>query len=112
MRKIVLLSAVSAMLVAMLPGTPAQALYLRTWVSGTGSGTTCTRASPCQTFQTAHDAMDAGGEINCVDAGDFTLGSDLTITKSITIDCAGTLGASTLGNVSVTGAGITVRLRN
>ena len=76
MRKIALLSAVvSAMLVAMLPGTPAQALNHRSWVSGTGSGTACTRAAPCADFQAAHDATSAGGEINCVDAGDFTAGA-------------------------------------
>src|SRR5258708_20978965 len=99
MRKIVLLSAVSAMLVAMLPG-PAQALNLRSWVSGTGSGTTCSRTSPCANFQTAHDATVAGGEINCVDAGDFTnglFGTPVVISRSMTIDCGGTLRGQVYG---------------
>jgi hypothetical protein len=99
----------AAMFLALLPGTPAQA---RTWVSGTGSGTTCSRTSPCATFQAAHDASSAGDEIDCIDAGDFTGGINLTITKSITIDCGGTLGAHRIVNISVNGAGITVRLRN
>jgi hypothetical protein len=116
MRKIVLLSAaVSAMLVAMLPGTPAQALIQslndRSWVSSTGSGTACTRTSPCATFQAAHDVTASGGEINCADAGDFT-SANLTISKSITIDCGGTLGGHTSENIHVDGAGIVVRLRN
>jgi hypothetical protein len=108
------------MLVAMLPG-PAQALNLRSWVSGTGSGTDCSRTAPCATFQIAHDATTAGGEINCVDAGDFTAifstplvitSTPLVITKSITIDCGGTLGGQVYGNIQVNGAGIVVRLRN
>jgi hypothetical protein len=111
MRKIVLLSAVvSATLAAMLPGTPAQA-QLRTWVSSAGGGLTCTRAAPCNTFQLAHDANVSGGEINCVDAGDFT-GTNLTISKSITIDCGGAFGGVLFRTVTVNGAGIVVRLRN
>src|SRR5438045_223952 len=62
----------------------------RTFVSGTGADAgTCTRAAPCLTFSFAHGQTNAGGEVNCVDAGNF---GSVTITKSITIDCAGTLG--------------------
>jgi hypothetical protein len=83
----------------------------RTFVSGTGGGAACTRAAPCATFQAAHNATDAGGEINCVDAGDF---GDVTITKSIIIDCAGTLGTiRTNGTaVKIDTAGLVVTLRN
>src|SRR6266436_4105811 len=103
MRKIVLLSAVvSAMLVAMLPG-PAQALNLRSWVSGTGSGTACSRTAPCANFQFAHDATATGGEINCVDAGDFTFpgpySTPVIISRSMTIDCGGTFGGQVYGNI-------------
>src|SRR3954452_12868075 len=54
------------------PITAAHAQSLRTWVSGTGSdGNACTRGAPCLTFNHAHAVTAAGGEINCVDAGDF-----------------------------------------
>lgn len=62
-----------------------------TFVSGTGSGTACTRTAPCASFLAAHDATDAGGQIICLDAGVFPFAA--TITKSITIDCSGTVGA-------------------
>src|SRR5882762_2594071 len=63
----------------------------RTWVSGTGSDANpCTRSSPCATFTGALAKTTAGGEINCVDAGDYGM---VTIGKAITIDCAGTLGS-------------------
>jgi parallel beta helix pectate lyase-like protein len=86
----------------------------RTFVSGTGSDAgTCTRAAPCLTFSYAHSQTDAGGEINCVDAGNF---DSVSITKSITIDCGGTVGGINPvaggGGIAVTGASIVVRLRN
>src|SRR5262245_7225939 len=83
----------------------------RTFVSGAGAGTTCTRAAPCATFQAAHNATDPGGEVNCVDPGDF---GAVTITKSITIDCTGTLGTiRTSGTaVKIDTAGVVVTLRN
>jgi hypothetical protein len=113
MGKIALLSAVvGTILVAMLPGTPAQAVNDPTWVSSTGNGTACTRTAPCADFQTALNATNDGGEIDCVDAGNFTNGPVLTISKSITIDCGGTLGGHSELVLTVNGAGIVVRLRN
>src|SRR5689334_22627863 len=82
---------------------PANAIP-RTFVSGTGSGTTCTRAAPCASFATAQTATDLGGEINCVDAGVFP---PAVITKSLTIDCTGTLGATASG-FQVNAASVTV----
>lgn len=66
---------------------------------------------PCTTFSAAHAVTDANGEINCLDAGNF---GTVTITKSITIDCAGTVGAiSGVGNgVTINTPGVVVRLRN
>lgn len=87
---------------------PAHAIP-RTFVSGTGGGAACTRAAPCATFLAAYNATDAGGEINCVDAGEF---GSLSIDKSITIDCAGTLGAALASGILVVADGVTVRLRN
>jgi hypothetical protein len=88
MRKIAIVSVnLGVILTSLLPGTPAQSAP-RTFVSGTGSDSgTCPRAAPCLTFAFAIGVTDAGGEINCVDAGDF---GNLSINKSITIDCTGT----------------------
>jgi hypothetical protein len=90
----------ATILALLLPTAPAQALSTKTWVANGGSGSTCSRASPCGTFQAAHDATAAGGEINCVDAGDY---GTVTINKAISIICdnteAGILAAN--GNVAV-----------
>src|SRR5690349_3598944 len=94
-----------------LAATSAQAIP-RTFVSGTGSGTACTRAAPCATFQAAHDATTTGGQVNCLDPGDF---GSVAITKAITIDCTGTFGAGTgpaTGDAVTVNAGGAVRLRN
>ena len=73
---------VAALLASTFPDTSAQALNARSWVSSTGSGTTCTRALPCAGFATAHDATIAGGTIHCVDGNDYTLGgTSFLITK-------------------------------
>jgi hypothetical protein len=101
-------AAVFAIFVAAAPVQAAP----RTFVSSGGGGTACTRAAPCVSFQLAHNVTDPGGEIDCLDAGSF---GELLITKSITVDCSGTLGAiDTNGGVAVGIAtnGITVRLRN
>jgi hypothetical protein len=95
-----------------LAAVPAHAIP-RTFVASNGAGAACTRAAPCATFQAAHNATDPDGEVNCVDAGDF---GPVTITKSITFDCAGTAGAiegaSGSAGVLIATAGVTVRLRN
>jgi hypothetical protein len=106
-------AASAAMFALFIAATPAHAAP-RTFVSGTGSDAgSCTRAAPCLTFNFAHNQTDPGGEINCVDAGDF---GNLTISKSITIDCAGTVGGinpvAGAGGITVNSAGIVVRLRN
>jgi hypothetical protein len=100
---------VSALLsiAVLFAATPAAAIP-RTWVSSTGGGVACTRAAPCATFQAAHDATDTNGEINCVDSGAF---GGLNISKSITIDCAGTV-ASAAGVSMFNAFGAKVRLRN
>jgi len=104
MRTTALLSGgLAAMLVAWLPDA-AQALDNVTFVSSTGSGTQCTRAAPCATFQVAHDQTFPGGEIKCLDSGPYFGAS---ISKSITIDCDGTTNA-----FIVNAAGIVVRIRN
>jgi hypothetical protein len=112
MKTIALLStSVAAMLLPLLHVTPAQAIP-RTWVASNGAGAACTRAAPCATFQAAHDATDAGGEVNCVDPGEY---GRIDIIKSITIDCTGTYaGISPTGgltNVFIDAASVVVVLR-
>ena len=92
---------------------PASAQNTRTWVSGTGDNANpCSRTAPCLTFAGAIAKTNAGGEINCLDAGGY---GAVVITKSITIDCTGTLGAilaaSGTSGVFIDGAGINVVLR-
>jgi len=63
----------------------------RTWVSGVGDDVNpCSRTAPCKTFAGAISKTANNGEINCLDPGGF---GAVTITKSITIDCTGTLGS-------------------
>jgi hypothetical protein len=108
MTKIALLStSLAAMLVALLPSAPAQALNDKSFVSSTGSGTACTSAAPCADFGPAHNATSPGGEITCLDSGIF---GGASIAKSITIDCGGT--SATTGGFIVNGSGIVVRIRN
>lgn len=76
----------------MLYAAPAAAQATRTWVSGVGDDANpCSRTAPCKTFAGAISKTATGGEIDCLDPGGF---GTLTITKSITIDCTGTLGSS------------------
>ena len=114
MKAFALLSAgLAAMTVSLLSAKPAHAIP-QTFVSGAGGGAACTRVAPCATFQAAHDVTDAGGVITCLDSGNFG-SSTTTISKSITIDCAGT--AATAFPVAgaaftISTAGVVVRLRN
>lgn len=93
--------------------TPAHAQASRTWVSGVGDDANpCSRTAPCKTFAGAISKTAANGEINCIDPGGF---GAVTITKSITIDCAGTLGsilAAATNGINVNAAGIVVAIRN
>ncbi|HEV7660422.1 MAG TPA: hypothetical protein VGO55_11305 [Allosphingosinicella sp.] len=92
--------------------TPASAQATRTWVSGVGDDVNpCSRTAPCKTFAGAISKTAPGGEINCLDPAGF---GAVTLTKSITIDCTGTLGgvlASSTTGVIVNGAGAIVTLR-
>ena len=77
--------------VTALPTSSAHAQATRTWVSGVGDDANpCSRTAPCKTFAGAISKTASGGEINCLDPGGY---GTVTITKSITIDCIGTLGS-------------------
>jgi hypothetical protein len=69
---------------------PAQAQ--RVFVSATGSdGNPCTFASPCRSFQHAHDTAPANGEIDVLDPAGY---GAVTITKAISIQGHGYSGIS------------------
>ena len=93
----------------------AQGQAARTFVSSAGSDANdCSRSSPCRTFQRAHDAVTAGGEVVALDSAGY---GAVNITKSVTITGEGVHAAATSpsggGNVvTVNGAGITVLLRH
>jgi hypothetical protein len=113
MRTVTLPSSIGILLALALQAAPAHAANARSWVSANGSDLNpCTRASPCQTFQRAHDQTNAGGIINCLNEGSFGV---LVIDRSITIDCTGVSAAITalLGSTAVTidTPGVVVTLR-
>ena len=91
----------------------AHAQATRTWVSGVGDDVNpCSRTAPCKTFAGAISKTAVGGEISVLDPGGF---GPVNITKSITIDGAGTLAgilALNTNGVIVNGPAITVTLRN
>jgi len=91
-----------AMLALLLQAAPAQATSTKTWVASTGTNNaTCGRTTPCDTFQHAHDATTAKGEINCIDAADY---GPVSISKSISIVCDNTQAGI---NIS-TGSGVAI----
>lgn len=104
--------AMAAFMAATFYTLPAHAQATRTWVSGVGDDVNpCSRTAPCKTFAGAISKTAAGGEINCLDPGGF---GTVTIIKSITIDCTGTLGsilASSTQGILVNGANVNVVIR-
>jgi hypothetical protein len=91
-----------------------QAQATRTWVSGVGDDVNpCSRTAPCKTFAGAISKTAAKGEISVLDPGGF---GTINITKSITIDGAGTLasilGSGTTGVIINAAATDSVTLRN
>ncbi len=90
MRQVALSLAIIVLALPLLAASPAQAAA-RTWVSATGDDANpCSRTAPCQTFAGALARTTPGGEINCLDPGQF---GRVTVTFSLTISCAaGTAG--------------------
>src|ERR1700686_3438597 len=81
---------------------PASAQAQRFFVAATGSdGNPCTFASPCRSFQHAHDVASSGGEIDVLDPAGY---GALTISKAISIQGHGFSGIT----VSSGGTGITI----
>jgi len=77
----------STIAISITASLPAQAQRARVFVSVTGNDSNpCTAGSPCKTFQAAHDAVLAGGEISVLDTGGY---GTLLITKSLSIVAIG-----------------------
>jgi hypothetical protein len=89
-----MLALVFATLVLGLAGAaPCYALNFHSYVSGKGTGTACTLAAPCLDFTDALAATVDGGEVSCIDSG-FDISVAFTISKGVTIDCAGVAAAA------------------
>jgi hypothetical protein len=99
-----------ALVVTANPAHAAASLYY-SYVSNTGSDSNdcSTPATACGTFMGALAKTLSGGEVDCVNPDNYA--PIFTISRSVTIDCAGGVGA-TLEGVTINGAGIVVRLRN
>jgi hypothetical protein len=82
--------------------------YSRTFVSGLGNNTsTCgARTTPCASFQNALGNTSAGGEIDCLDPGEF---GPVTISQSVSIICD---GVSNGGILQPSATGIAVYVYN
>jgi hypothetical protein len=95
-------STIAAALLSIAAMQASPALAQRVFVAAQGSdGNPCSFALPCRTFQHAHDAVAAGGEIDVLDPAGY---GALTITKSISIQGHGFAGISVPRN----GAGIDI----
>ncbi|WEK01985.1 MAG: hypothetical protein P0Y59_10005 [Candidatus Sphingomonas phytovorans] len=98
--------AVTAMLFGLCFAAPASAQATRTWISGVGDDVNpCSRTAPCKTWAGAISKTAAGGEIDCLDPGGF---GSVTITKSITLDCAEGIGGAAGGILNSGVPGVTI----
>jgi hypothetical protein len=80
----------AAVFICSMHAAPAQAQ--RVFVSASGSDSNpCTFASPCRSFQHAHDSVAANGEIDVLDPAGY---GTLTISKAISIQGHGYSGIS------------------
>jgi hypothetical protein len=98
-----------ALALGLLASVPAEAVNFKSYVSTVGSDANdcASIATACHNFQRAHDQTSPGGQIACVDS---VAALGINITKSITIDCAGTAATSTA--LLVDSPGVTVVIRN
>jgi hypothetical protein len=114
MRRLAFFAIIAAFGLPLMVSAPAHAQANRTWVSGVGDDLNpCSRTAPCKTFAGAITKTAPGGEINCLDPGGF---GGVTITKSITIACEGTIGsilaANTTGIIINAAVSDTINLKN
>ena len=98
MRRMASFAIIASFMLPLMGPAPAHAQANRTWVSGVGDDMNpCSRTAPCKTFAGAITKTAAGGEINCLDPGGF---GAVTIGKSLTIACEGTIGAILAANTT------------
>jgi Periplasmic copper-binding protein (NosD) len=113
MRALTLLGAFLCITLSIVVANPAQAAGSNqfSYVSATGSdGNNCSSpAEACATFAGALGRTASYGEIDCVNV--YFYGESFIIGQSVTIDCAGGVGA-TFGQIIVNAPDIVVRLRN
>lgn len=95
--------ALAAVIAPILIPSVAHAQSLQTFVSGTASTSNiaCTRSAPCRDFGLAYFATLPGGEIVCLDSGNF---GHFDISHSITVNCTGTNGGPINTTVGITTA--------
>jgi hypothetical protein len=87
-----LLALIASILIVITSHTPAQAQLLHTWVASNGSdAANCDRPTPCASFSGAYGKTTAGGEITCVDSGNYGL---LSISKALTVNCEAAIGSN------------------
>jgi hypothetical protein len=94
-----LLAVLPVILLPLLHAAPAHAApAFNTWLSHNGvDGPSCTRSSPCLTFQNALlNKTQVGGEVSCLDSGNF---GTFEVTFSLTIDCRGTMAQPSFDNM-------------
>ena len=65
-----------------LPAAAAQRAFVASTGNDANVGAGCTPAAPCRSFQAAHTAVDAGGEIVALDTAGY---GAVTVSKSVTI---------------------------
>jgi len=96
-----LTAAIGLAIAPVLFAAPARSAPLfHAWVASNGDDTfSCDRSAPCATFTGAFGKTAAGGEITCVDSGNY---AGLFIDKSITINCEAAIGS----NAQVGGGGV------
>ena len=96
-------SLLSIIAISITASLPAQEQRARVFVSVNGNDANpCTALSPCKTFQAAHDAVLAGGEISVLDTGGY---GTLVINKAISIVAIGVQASIAIPQF---GTGITI----
>jgi Right handed beta helix region len=101
LRQVSLSSVAFAVALACIPAHAGPRAFVAS--SGSNGGAArCTMNNPCRTFQAAHDAVDAGGEVVALDTAEY---GSVIVTKSLSI--LGSPGAIAIITVA-TGSGVVV----
>jgi len=90
--------AMALLAIAGLNAMPAEAQPSRVFVAAQGSDANpCSFAQPCRTFQHAHDAVAAGGEIDVLDPAGY---GTVIVTKSVSVQGHGFAGIAVTSNIT------------